>query len=128
MYTVDRHDRVVELAEVLRPSVGAPLPVVLADEGRLLLAYLLDVPVPGWDGTWTRVVDVDTATPVVLVRFTGVAAWQWGPPNDEVRQALVAARNLRLHAADRSDPRLVRRPRVGEKACGAGIGGGPLNL
>ncbi len=52
----------VVLAEVPRPSVGAPLPVA-----RLLLAYLLDVPGPGWDGTWTRVVDVDTATPVVLV-------------------------------------------------------------
>jgi hypothetical protein len=62
MYTVDRHDRVVELAEVPRPSVGAPLPVALADEGRLLLAYLLDVPVPGWDGTRARVVEVDTAT------------------------------------------------------------------
>jgi hypothetical protein len=86
MYTIDRHDRVVEVTEVPRPSVGAPLPVALADEGRVLLAYLLDVPVPGWDGTWTRVVDLDTADPVVLVRFTGVVAWQWGPPNDEAFQ------------------------------------------
>jgi hypothetical protein len=76
--------------------VGAPLPVVLADEGRLLLGYLLDVPTPGWDGTWTRVVDFDTADPVVLVRFRGVAAWQWGPPNDEAFQGHpLADRGLR---------------------------------
>jgi hypothetical protein len=102
MYPVDRHDRVVELTEVPRPSVGAPLPVALADEGRLLLAYLPEVPVPGWDGTWTRVVDLDTADPVVLVRCTGVAAWQWGPPNDEAFQGHpLADRGLRPYGVFR---------------------------
>jgi hypothetical protein len=76
--------------------VGAPLPVALADEGRLLLAYLPEVPIPGWDGSWTRVVDLDTTDPVVLVRLTGVAAWQWGPPNDEAFQGHpLADRGLR---------------------------------
>lgn len=104
MYTVDRHDRVVELTQVPPPSVGAPLPVALAEEGRLLLAYLLDVPTPGWDGTWTRMVDLDTADPVVLVRLTGVAAWQWGPPNDEAFQGHpLADRGLRPYGVFRVD-------------------------
>jgi hypothetical protein len=104
VYTVDRHDRVVELTQLPRPSVGAPLPVALADEGRLLLAYLLEVPVPGWDGTWTRLVDPDTADPVVLVRFTGVTAWQWGPPNDEAFQGHpLADRGLRPYGVFRVD-------------------------
>ncbi len=102
MYTVDRHDRVVELTGVPRPSVGAPLPVALAGEGRLLLAYLLDVPVPGWDGSWTRAVDLDTATPVVLACFMGVVAWQWGPPNDEAFQGHpLADRGLRPYGVFR---------------------------
>jgi hypothetical protein len=102
MYPVDRHDRVVELTEAPRPSVGAPLPVALADEARLLLAYLPDVPVPGWDGTWTQVVDLHTATPVVLVRFMVVEAWQWGPPNDEAFQGHpLADRGLRPYGVFR---------------------------
>jgi hypothetical protein len=44
------------------------------------------VPTPRWDGTWIRIADLDTADPVVLVRLTEVAAWQWGPPNDEAFQ------------------------------------------
>lgn len=102
MYPVDGHDRVVDLAEVPAPSVGAPLPVVAADEGTLLLAYLPEVPVPGWDGTWAERIDRDSAGPVVLVRFAGVAAWQWGPPNDEAFQGHpLADRGLRPYGVFR---------------------------
>lgn len=102
MYPVDGHDRVVDLAEVPAPSVGAPLPVVAADEGTLLLAYLPEAPVPGWDGTWAERVDRDSAGPVVLVRFAGVAAWQWGPPNDEAFQGHpLADRGLRPYGVFR---------------------------
>jgi hypothetical protein len=49
-------------------SVGAPLPVVLADEGNVLLAYLLEVRDPDWDGTSIRVVTPSSDEPAVLVR------------------------------------------------------------
>lgn len=83
MYVVDDRDRVVERPDVPRSSVGAPLPVVLADEHTVLLAYLLDDRGPAWDGTSVRVVTASSDEPVALVRFQRTWAFQFGPPNDE---------------------------------------------
>lgn len=43
MYEVDRHDKVVLLEGVPQSSVGAPLPVVVADEHRVFLIYLVQI-------------------------------------------------------------------------------------
>lgn len=67
MYAVDRHDRVEELTILPQQSVGAPLPVVLADDGGMVLAYQLEF-------------DDDK---VAMVEFEHVAAHYFGPPNDE---------------------------------------------
>jgi hypothetical protein len=32
MYPVDEHDTVVEIGDVPRPDIGAPLPLVVADD------------------------------------------------------------------------------------------------
>lgn len=42
MYVVDGLDTVLQLHEAPSPDVGAPLPVVLGDEHRLLLAYIVN--------------------------------------------------------------------------------------
>jgi hypothetical protein len=83
MYEVDTRDRVVELNDVPQSSIGAPLPIVVADEHTLQLAYYLSVADPDWDGTYVRIVDTSTELPVVLVRFETAYAWFHGPPNDE---------------------------------------------
>lgn len=83
MYELDARDRVVKLEDVPQSSVGAPLPVVVADEGTLQLAYYAEVPDPDWDGTYVREVDLRTEDPVILVQFEGAYAWSHGPPNDE---------------------------------------------
>jgi hypothetical protein len=111
MYEVDARDRVVELEDVPQSSVGAPLPVVVADESTLQLAYYLSVPDTDWDGTYVREVDVDTDDPVALVRFEGAYAWLLGPPNDEAFEGHpLASRGLHPYAAFRiEDSSWIRR-------------------
>jgi hypothetical protein len=104
MYDVDRHDRVVELTDVPPCEAGAPLPVVVADERKLQLAYLAAIPDPNWDGTHVRGVDLSTDEPAVLITFERATAWFHGPPNDEAFQGHpLAARGLHPYAAFRVD-------------------------
>ena len=84
MYSIDELDKVVSLDNVPQSSVGAPLPVVLSDEHRLLLAYLLQTDTSGWDGTSVRVIDLESSSePLALVEFSGYASFMFGAPNDE---------------------------------------------
>jgi hypothetical protein len=102
MYEIDARDRVVELEDVPQSSVGARLPIVVADESTLQLAYYLSVPDPDWDGTYARVVDTSTEDPVILVRFETAHAWFHGPPNDEAFEGHpLASRGLHPYAAFR---------------------------
>jgi hypothetical protein len=84
MYEVDDKDVVRELVGVPRSSVGAPIPLVIADEHRVALAYYLQESSPDWDGQSVRVVGpVDSAEPLAIVRFSFCYAHMFGPPNDE---------------------------------------------
>ncbi len=84
MYEVDTRDRVVTLEDVPKSSVGAPIPLVLADEYRVVLAYYLETRSPEWDGSQVRLVDATTSDePIALVRFNSCNAHMFGPPNDE---------------------------------------------
>jgi hypothetical protein len=84
MYSVDEKDTVVELTHAPRPDAGAPLPIVLADDYRLLLAYLLSEPDPDWDGSYVNVVSPDSeGMEVAVIRFRRPYAHMFGPPNDE---------------------------------------------
>jgi hypothetical protein len=67
MYAIDRDDRVEELKTLPQQSIGAPLPVVLADDGGMVLAYLLEF----------------EDDKVAIVEFDYVTAHYFGPPNDE---------------------------------------------
>ena len=83
-YTPDAHDRVVPLADTPPSDAGAPLPVVLASDYRLLLVYLLQQHPAEWDGTWTQVIGADTDDlPVAVIEFQQPYAHLFGPPNDE---------------------------------------------
>jgi hypothetical protein len=84
VYEVDALDEVIELGDAPRPDAGAPLPLVLSDEGHLLLAYLVSEPDPAWDGSYTTVVSPESdGMLVALVRFRRPSAHLFGPPNDE---------------------------------------------
>src|SRR5919109_3755298 len=102
MYDVDARDRVVELDDVPQSSVGAPLPVVVADEDALQLAYYAEVSDPDWDGTYVREVDLSSEEPVIFVQFEHAYAWFHGPPNDEAFSGHpLASRGLHPYAAFR---------------------------
>jgi hypothetical protein len=84
VYEVDSLDEVVELHDAPRPDIGAPLPLILSDEGHLLLAYLISEPDPAWDGSYTTVVSPEAeGMGVALVRFQWSSVHMFGPPSDE---------------------------------------------
>jgi hypothetical protein len=84
MYSVDGRDRVIELDGVPQSSVGAPLPIVLSDEHRILLAYIVQDTPADWDGSYVRVIDPSTSgEPLALVEFTSYWSFMFGAPNDE---------------------------------------------
>lgn len=65
-------------------SAGAPLPHVLADEERLLIAYLANSPDPSFDGTNPRSVSaISEGETVAILTAAPYVALQFGPPNDE---------------------------------------------
>ncbi len=84
MYSVDSHDRVLELRNVPQSSVGAPLPLLLSREGTTVLAYLVEDRPPDWDGGTVRLVSPETPdAPAAIVVFRGCRATFVGPPNEE---------------------------------------------
>jgi hypothetical protein len=101
MYHVDHRDKVISLPNIPQSSVGAPLPVVLANENALLLAYYTESPYPEWDGTNPRSVSADTTEdPVAVMDFGMARAHYFGPPNDEAfRGHPLASRGLSPYGA-----------------------------
>jgi hypothetical protein len=84
MYESDELDQVVKLKDVPQSSVGAPIPIVLAGEHDVMLAYYLENVPDGWDGTTIRIVSSGTEDePVAIVRFKRCLVHMFGPPNDE---------------------------------------------
>lgn len=76
----------VELTDVAEWDIGAPLPHVLAANGRVILVYYLrGQPDSGWDGSWVSVVNpaAPDAVPLAVVEFAFVHDVKFGGPNDE---------------------------------------------
>jgi hypothetical protein len=101
MYSVDKQDKVIELEQVPQSSVGAPLPIVLSDEFKILLLYIVQDTPADWDGSSVRI--IDPGTPVeslALIEFTGYSSYMFGALNDEVFHAHpLAARGLHPYGA-----------------------------
>jgi len=84
MYPADHKDRVQELSDIPQSSVGAPIPVVIAGEHSLAVAFYAEIYDPEWDGSTVRKVDPDTKEKsVIIVRFDGCYAHLFGPPDSE---------------------------------------------
>ncbi len=99
MYQVDGKDRVRELTDIPQSSVGAPIPVVIAGEQSLALAFYEEISDPGWDGSTSRLVDPDTKEKsVVIIRFADCSAHLFGEPNSEILSGHpLYERGLRAH-------------------------------
>ena len=100
MYAVDERDSVTEINDVPAPDIGAPIPVVVADEHSVLLAYIVSEPDPKWDGTFVSVVGKESAgMPIAIIEFDWPYAHFFGPPNDEAFEGHpLASRGLSPYA------------------------------
>ncbi len=96
MYTIDSHDRVHELPDALFPSLGAPGPLVLADEDTLVVTYTATPSATGQaDGSSQASSDA-----LAIVVFRQCFASHFGPPNDETFASHpLADRGLRPYGA-----------------------------
>lgn len=83
MYEVDDRDIVAEIHDAPAPDVGAPMPLLIASEHRLLLAYYINEHDPEWRGTYVCVTGPAADFMVAIVRFDMLYAHMFGPPNDE---------------------------------------------
>lgn len=84
MYAIGTNDKVVEIRDVPQSSVGAPCPMVLADEFQVSLVYYAESPAANRDGTTVKGGEPRTTTESVLwVEFRGPLSHILGPPNDE---------------------------------------------
>jgi len=102
MYEVDEKDRVVELEGIPQSSAGAPLPLIIANEHRVVLAYFVHSP-PLWDDRTrtVRIVDQEGKDPIALVCLE-CHAHMFGPPNDEAFSGHpLASRGLHPYGAFR---------------------------
>jgi hypothetical protein len=96
MYEIDELDRVVAVRGLPKSDVGAPLPIVVCDEHKLLISYLTSTSDPNWDGSYAESVSpLSNAKPIAIVNLKLPYAHIFGPPNDEAfRGHPLAARGL----------------------------------
>ena len=70
----------------LQWSGGAPMPHLMANDNRALLAFLLSEPDPNWDGSYVTIKSPadEQPEPLGLVEFEHCTSARLGAPNDEV--------------------------------------------
>ncbi len=70
MYEIDQKDRVEELTEIPQSSIGAPMPVVLASECKVAVAYYCENREDDWDGSSIKIVDSTSSDePIAIIVF-----------------------------------------------------------
>jgi len=66
-------------------DTGAPTPYLLRNDNKTFLCYYLKEELPGWDGTWVKIVNpVEVNGLVAVVEFKTCFTAKLGAPNDEV--------------------------------------------
>nr|WP_316642598.1 hypothetical protein [uncultured Roseateles sp.] len=86
MYTVNAEDHPREISTLPQSSVGAPCPMLVADEHTLRIGYYLEEArlTSEWSRFDIRPPASDDADDLcAVVTFTSVHAHMFGPPNDE---------------------------------------------
>jgi hypothetical protein len=78
VYTVDEKDEVHKLDGLPKSSPGAPMPVVLSDEHRTYVAYMIHTEFQ-WDGETCQKGEL-----FAIVQFLQCEALMFGPPSDEI--------------------------------------------
>lgn len=77
-------DIVKVLEDLVQPEPGAPCPLFVASEHRLLLAYFARDGDPNWDDAKANPVKEGAVDePIAIITFVAPYAHTFGPPNDE---------------------------------------------
>ena len=76
MYSVDERDKVIEIRTVPQSSAGAPMPIILSDEQRILLAYIQD-------SSPDSIIQQAEGEDFALIEFQRYRSFMFGAPNDE---------------------------------------------
>ena len=103
MYAVSPDDCPVELSSLPQSSVGAPCPMLVADEHSLRLAFYVEE--GRLTGAWLQATvrpaaQHDSGELCAVVCFSSVYAHMFGPPNDEAFSGHpLAPRGLNPYAA-----------------------------
>lgn len=74
MYLIDDKDKVRPLNDIPLSSVGAPIPVILADEHTTVVAYYTEEDEIDYEGP---------IEPIAIITFERCHSTMFGPPNDE---------------------------------------------
>lgn len=88
----------------LKWDIGAPMPHLMVNDHRALLAFLLSEPDPKWDGGYVTVNSPadNQAEPLGLVEFELCISARLGDPNDEVFEGhSLSGRGLEAYGAQR---------------------------
>lgn len=84
MYRVGPHDQILSLQKIPPSSIGAPAPMILADEHKLVVVYYTQSEASIYETGPARLTDPnETADEVALVTFHQCYAKMFGPPNEE---------------------------------------------
>ena len=84
MYSVDGQDTLEAVRDLPACDIGAPLPAIVAVEGRLFLAYIANEPDPNWDGSYTTMITPRTEDQLIaVVEFKNPVAHMFGSIPDE---------------------------------------------
>ncbi|MBO6730452.1 MAG: hypothetical protein JJ884_02305 [Maricaulis sp.] len=100
MFSRKPQPAIKELQDVPQCSIGAPLPIVLAEEHHLALVYLAESFERDWDGV-PRLVGLDTGREAAItIRFQRPRLHKLGPPNEEgISTHPLARHGLQAHGA-----------------------------
>ena len=63
-------------------DIGAPNPIILADELNVYLTFYVQEFDPNWDGSYIKVRTIDDEG-IVTIKFQRVFQYKFGSPNDE---------------------------------------------
>lgn len=73
-----------ELDLGLQMDIGAPCPVILSDEHKVILLFYLHSSDPKWDGISVHVRDSNDDMGIACIQFNHYKQVKYGWPNDEV--------------------------------------------
>ena len=82
MYKVSGKEVLKLLESLPQSDIGAPLPVVMATEDQVCIAYFTQMHDPTWDGTFVQLMSYESRATIAILEFKASHAHQLWPLNE----------------------------------------------